>query len=119
MKDRWTLNKEGGVNEVYFSSFDAGSWYFEYPAGNIIELIGRRKRDFFGPLTKEAFFNVSGVGMGTPFVNEVGDQLQDCGIPLRHGSQVAPDSLNFLGTGDTYMVLVHPGRRWDFSDSVW
>ncbi|HLR80411.1 MAG TPA: hypothetical protein VK119_07490 [Bacillota bacterium] len=118
MKDRWTLNKEGGVNEVYFSSFDADSFYFEDPAGNIIELIGRRKRDFFGPLTKEAFFNVSEVGMVTPFVNEVGDQLQDFGIPLRHGSQVDPDSLNFLGTGDTYIVLVPPGRRWYFSDKV-
>src|SRR5690625_2583140 len=48
IKERISINREGGRDEVYFSSFDADSMYFEDPAGNIIELIGRRKRDLFG-----------------------------------------------------------------------
>lgn len=113
--DRVTLNREEGRDEVYFPSFDADSMYFEDPVGNIVELIGRRKRDLFGDLTKESFLNLSEVGMATPHVVEVGDQLQDVGIPLRNGTEVEPDELNFLGKGDAFIVLVPPGRRWYYS----
>lgn len=113
--DRVTLNREEGRDEVYFSSFDADSMYFEDPAGNIVELIGRRKRDLFGDLTKESFLNISEMSITTPHVVEVGDQLQDLGIPLRNGTEVEPNELNFLGRGDTFIVLVPPGRRWYFS----
>lgn len=115
MQDRVTFNREEGRDEVYFPSFDADSMYFEDPAGNIVELIGRRKRDVFGDLTKESFLSISEVGLVTPFVAEVGDQLQDLGIPLRSGTEVDPNELNFLGRDDTYIVLVPPGRRWYFS----
>lgn len=113
--DRITLNREEGRDEVYFPSFDADSMYFEDPAGNIVELIGRRKRDLFGDLTKESFLNISEISITTPHVVEVGDQLQDLGIPLRNGTEVEPNELNFLGRGDTFIVLVPPGRRWYFS----
>ena len=116
--DRITLNREEGRDEVYFPSFDADSMYFEDPAGNIVELIGRRKRDLFGDLTKESFLNISEIGMATPHVVEVGDELQDLGIPLRNGTEVEPDELNFLGRGDNFIVLVPPGRRWYFSKKV-
>ncbi|MFC5602373.1 glyoxalase [Sporosarcina koreensis] len=116
--DRLTLNREEGRDEVYFPSFDADSMYFEDPAGNIVELIGRRKRDLFGDLTKESFLNISEIGMATPYVVEVGDQLQDLGIPLRNGTEVEPDELNFLGRGDAFIVLVPLGRRWYFSKKV-
>ena len=115
VQDRVTFNREEGRDEVYFPSFDADSMYFEDPAGNVVELIGRRKRDLFGDLTKESFLNISEVGVVTPFVTEVGEQLQDLGIPLRNGTDVNPADLNFLGRGDTYIVLVPPGRRWYFS----
>lgn len=115
IKDRLTLNTEGAIDEIYYSTFDADSMYFEDPAGNIIELIGRRNRDLFGSLTKEAFLNISEVGVVTPFVTEVGEQLQDLGIPLRHDTAVDPHSLNFLGKDDTFIVLVPPARRWTFS----
>ncbi|MGN7387568.1 glyoxalase [Sporosarcina sp. SAFN-015] len=116
--DRITLNREEGRDEVYFPSFDADSMYFEDPAGNIVELIGRRKRDLFGDLTKESFLNISEIGITTPHVVEVGDELQDLGIPLRNGTEVEPNELNFLGRGDTFIVLVPPGRRWYFSKKV-
>lgn len=117
MQDRLVLNQDGGINEIYYSSFDADSMYFEDPAGNLIELIGRRKRDMFGELTTAAFLNVSEVGIVTPFVAEVGDQLQDFGIPLRHGTEADPKSLNHLGKGDTFIVLAPPNRRWDLDFS--
>src|SRR5690625_5086811 len=115
IKERLTLNREGGIDEIYFPSFDADSMYFEDPVGNIIELIGRRKRDMFGNLTSDAFLNISEIGIVTPFVTEVGDQLQDFGIPLLWGTDVKPDELNFLGKDDTFIVLVPPERKWYFS----
>ncbi|MBD7985850.1 hypothetical protein H9649_14855 [Sporosarcina sp. Sa2YVA2] len=118
VQDRVTFNREEGRDEVYFPSFDADSMYFEDPAGNVVELIGRRKRDLFGDLTKESFLNISEIGVVTPYVAEVGDLLQDMGLPLRSGTDVNPDDLNFLGRGDTYIVLVPPGRRWYFSKKV-
>src|SRR5690625_5802009 len=77
IKDRLTLNREGGIDEIYYPTFDADAIYFEDPAGNSVELIGRRKRDLFGSLTKEAFLNISEIGITTPFVTEVGEQLQE------------------------------------------
>ncbi|QTD42850.1 glyoxalase [Sporosarcina sp. Te-1] len=115
IKDRLSLQWEDGRDEVYFPSFDADSMYFEDPAGNIVELIGRRKRDLFGDLTKESFLNISEVGIVTPDVEGVGERLLDTGIPLRKGTDIHPEELNFLGRGDTYIVLVPPGRRWYFS----
>ncbi|MBS4178695.1 glyoxalase [Lederbergia citrea] len=115
MQDRLTLNRESGVDEVYFQSFDADSMYFEDPAGNVVELIGRRKRDLFGDLTVSSFLSLSEISITTPFVANVGDELQDFGIPLHWGTSVNPEELNFLGKGDTYIVLVPPGRRWYFS----
>ncbi len=115
MKDRLTLNREKAVDQIYFPNFDADSIYFEDPAGNLIELIGRRNRDVFGNITINSFLNVSEVGIVTPHIVDVGDQLQDAGIPLWQGTEVDPESLNFLGKNDTFIVLVPPGRRWYFS----
>lgn len=115
LKDRLTLNREGGIDQVYFPTFDADSMYFEDPAGNIIEYIGRRKRDVFGNVTKDSFLNVSEVSVTTPFVTDVGDDLQDFGLPLRHGTEVNPESLNFLGKDESFIVLVPPERKWYFS----
>lgn len=115
MKGKLTLNREGGRDEVYFPSFNADSMYFEDPAGNIIELIGRRHRDLFGNPSPASFLNISEVSMTTYAMTKVGDRIQDLGIPLRQGTEIDPHSLNFLGRDDTFIVLVPPGRKWYFS----
>src|SRR5690625_3010423 len=116
MKNKLTLNRESGRDEVYFPSFDADSMYFEDPAGNIVELIGRRRRDLFGNPSPASFLNISEVSITTYAMTEVGDRIQDIGIPLRQGAEIDPHSLNFLGRDDTFIVLVPPGRRWYFSN---
>lgn len=118
IQDRIPLNKEGGINEIYSPSFDADSMFIEDPAGNVIKLIGRRKRDLFGALTSEAFLNVSEVAIVTPFVKDVGEQLQDFGLPLRHGTEVNTDSINYIGRGDRFITLAPPQKKWDFSNQA-
>ena len=115
LQDRVELNREEGRDEIYFSKFDADSMYFEDPTGNVVEFIGRRHRDLFGDLSPSSFLSVSEVGITTPFVAEVSEQLQDFGIALRSGTEVNPESVDFLGGEDTFIVLVRPNRRWYFS----
>lgn len=116
IKDKLTLNRQNGIDEIYFPTFDADSMYFEDPAGNIIELIGRRKRDLFGYVTSDAFLDISEVGIVTPHMQAVGDELQDAGIPLRHGTEIDPDQANYLGKDDTFIVLAPPEMKWYFSE---
>lgn len=115
LQDRLTLNKSSGRNEIYYSTFDADSMYFTDPAGNLIELIGRRKHDLFGRLTRDAFFDISEVALITPNVSRIGEDLQDFGLPLRHGAEINPKGANLLGKGDSYIVLVPPEWKWKFS----
>ncbi|SEJ30806.1 hypothetical protein SAMN04488127_1574 [Bhargavaea ginsengi] len=114
IQDRVPLNWEDGVDEVYFRAFDADSMYFEDPAGNIVELIGRRRKDVYGDVSRSSFLNVSEVGLVTNQVQEAGQTLFDAGLPLR-GTDLELDDLNFIGRGDAYFVLVRDGRKWYFS----
>lgn len=118
IKERISINREGGRDEVYFSSFDADSMYFEDPAGNIIELIGRRRRDLFGhPSFQEAFLNLSEVGVVSPHLEKLSDEFQDIGLPLR-GATLNKESVNFFGRDESFIVLVPPERKWYFSTQI-
>lgn len=118
LKERISLNREGGRDEVYFPSFDADSMYFEDPAGNIIELIGRRKNDLFGdPSFSEAFLNISEVGIVSPHLEELSDDLQDIGLPLQ-GARLNKESVNFFGRGEAFIIVVPPERKWYFSKQI-
>lgn len=113
--ERVELNREEGLNEVYYPRFEADSIYFEDPAGNVIELIARRNVDKWSDFSVESFINLSEVSITTPFVAEVGEQLQDIGIPISGHVEIEPTALNFLGSGNTFILLVPPKRRWYFS----
>lgn len=118
IKNKIPLNREGGRDEVYFENFDADSIYFEDPAGNVIELVGRRYRDLFGSPSPESFLNISEVSITTYDMTRVGEKIQDIGIPLWRSTEINPHGLNFLGRDDTFIVLVPPGRRWYFSEQI-
>ncbi|GAB3798433.1 hypothetical protein [Virgibacillus kimchii] len=115
IRDKVPLIRSDGVLDVYYESLGADSFYFHDPAGNLVEMIGRRNRDLFGPLTKEAFINISEVGIITPHVYEVGEELQDLGVPLWNKAETDPDTVNFLGREDTFILLAPPEWKWRFS----
>ena len=116
IKNRLTLIRSKGVTEIYYQSLGADSIYFEDPAGNLVELIARRNRDLFGSLSKEVFLDVSEVGITTPYVYEVGEELQDIGLPLRLGTEINTEGMNYLGRESSYIVLVPPKWEWEFSN---
>jgi len=114
-KERVLLNREASVDEIYYARFEADAFYFEDPAGNVIELIARRNVDKWSDFSIESFLNLSEVSITTPFVEEVGEKLQEIGIPISGHVQIDPNELNFLGKKDTFILLVPPKRRWYFS----
>lgn len=114
-KERVVLNREASVDEIYYARFEADAFYFEDPAGNVIELIARRSVDKWSDFSIESFLSLSEVSITTPSVEEVGEKLQEIGIPISGHFQIEPDELNFLGKKDTFILLVPPRRRWYFS----
>lgn len=115
---RVVLNREDAVDEVYYPRFDADAFYLEDPAGNVIELIARRNVDKWSDFTVKSLLNLSEISITTPFVEEVGEQLQSIGIPISGHVDIEPNELNFLGSKDTYILLVPPHRRWYFSKRI-
>jgi catechol-2,3-dioxygenase len=113
--DRVTLNREDAVDEIYYSRFEADAFYFEDPVGNVIEFIARRNMDKWSGFSVDSLLSLSEVSITTPFVEEVGEQLQSIGIPISGHVDIEPSELNFLGSKDTYILLVPPNRRWYFS----
>jgi len=117
-KNKVTLNREAGVEDIFYSRFNADAFYFEDPAGNVIELIARRHVDKWSDFSVDSFLNISEVSITTPLVREVGERLQDLGIPISGNYQIEPDTLNFLGRNDSFIILVPPQRRWYFSKQI-
>ncbi|HSJ36771.1 MAG TPA: serine hydrolase [Planococcus sp. (in: firmicutes)] len=114
-RSRVELNRQEGMDEIYYANFDADAFYFQDPAGNIVEFLGRRNMDKMGDFTVDSLLNISEVSITTPHVAEVGKQLEEMEIPVRGNKGIDPDALNFLGQGAAYILLVAPKRTWYFS----
>ena len=113
--ERVTLNRQEGMDEVFYPNFDADAFYFQDPAGNVIEFIARRSVDRMGNFTIDSLLNISEVSITTPYVEEVGELIEEMDIPVRGNKGIDPTSLNFLGSGHAYIILVPPKRTWYFS----
>ncbi|MBB5181445.1 CubicO group peptidase (beta-lactamase class C family)/catechol 2,3-dioxygenase-like lactoylglutathione lyase family enzyme [Planomicrobium koreense] len=112
---RVSLNRQEGMDEVFYANFNADAFYFQDPAGNVVEFIGRRNVDRMGDFTIDSLLNISEVSITTPFVERVGEQLEDMDIPVRGNKGIEAKALNFLGQGDAFILLVAPKRVWYFS----
>ncbi|MGB6408454.1 MAG: serine hydrolase [Planococcus donghaensis] len=113
--ERVTLNRQEGMDEVFYANFDADAFYFQDPAGNVVEFIARRSVDRMGNFTVDSILNISEVSITTPYVEEVGELIEDMDIPVRGSKGIEVDSLNFLGRGHAFILLVAPKRIWYFS----
>lgn len=112
---RVALNRQEGMDEIYYANFDADAFYFQDPAGNVVEFIGRRNVDRMGNFSVDSLLNISEVSITTPSVKEVGEQIEKLDIPVRGNKGIEPAALNFLGSGDAFILLVAPKRVWYFS----
>lgn len=118
LNGRVLLNLEDGKDEHYYKSFDADAIYFEDPAGNVVEFIGRRNRKSIGDFTIPSILDISEISITTPFVTDTAKKIAMLGIQSRNQNPIKSESLNFLGAEDSYIILVPPNRRWYFSKKM-
>jgi catechol-2,3-dioxygenase len=116
LQARVVLNREDGNDEIYYKRFDADAVYFDDPAGNVVEFIGRRTKVGVGSFTPDSLLNISEMSITTSDVLEVAMKLKEVGVTSFNNQPIEPDSLNFLGEDDTLIILVPPKRRWYFSE---
>lgn len=116
ISNNYPLEINEGLDEIYHVQFNADSFYIKDPSGNLIEFIGRRSRDFLGTFTLEAFYNLSEISIVTTSLIEVGEELQDAGIPLYFNSKIDEDNVNYLGRDDSFIVLTPESIKWEFAN---
>ncbi|MDS8743045.1 hypothetical protein RLK13_00005, partial [Streptococcus pneumoniae] len=80
---RVELNRQEGMDEIYYSNFNSDAFYFQDPAGNVVEFIGRRHVDIMDDFTIDSLLDISEVGIVSPYVKEVGESLERMEIPVR------------------------------------
>ncbi|MCP2035923.1 CubicO group peptidase (beta-lactamase class C family)/catechol 2,3-dioxygenase-like lactoylglutathione lyase family enzyme [Planomicrobium sp. HSC-17F08] len=112
---RVALNRQEGMDEIYYANFNADAFYFQDPAGNVVEFIARRHIDRMGDFTVDSLLNISEVSITTDHVEEVGGKIEAMEIPVRGNKGIEPNALNFLGKDDAFILLVAPKRTWYFS----
>ncbi|GLY11027.1 hypothetical protein ACP2W0_09185 [Pseudobacillus badius] len=116
------LLTEDGADEIYFDGAKAHAFYFEDPAGNIVEYIARTETTPEAAADQFAPCHIAGVSeMGVP-TNETKkqlDELLDLGIPPRNNEPLYYEKyLNFMGEYEdgNYLIIGPVGRRWIFSN---
>ena len=124
MRKRVSLAIDEGLDEADFEDSNANAFYFEDPAGNIVEYIARRNTtpnagtEQFAPIYVRG---ISEIGISTNNIKEIVDGICSLGISSRKNEPIYYETyLNFLGEDkDGQYIIVGPlGRRWIFSNKV-
>ncbi|MGM9957001.1 MAG: VOC family protein [Peribacillus sp.] len=115
---RTPLNREEGVDEVYFSHIHAHSLYFTDPSHNVVEFIARHSiaPESNEPFSMNSLLSIGEINLTTRDIEGIGQQLINRNIPIRDGESLNPDGLTFMGSDGAFLLLGKPGRRWIFSE---
>lgn len=117
LQRRVVLNTVDGEDEVFFTSWNAHSVYFEDPAGNIIEFIARHNLSNAanGPFTSDMLECVSEIGIVRdqviPFVRE----LNAKDLP---NWKEDSEGLTPVGDEQGLFIVVRDQRPWFFSKQL-
>ncbi|WP_197259213.1 hypothetical protein [Paenibacillus dendritiformis] len=110
-----SLIQEDGEDEVFFTSWNAHSVYFEDPSGNIVELIARHNLSnaISHPFGSADIHGVSEVGVVANEVIPFVRALNEVGLP-----NWRPDNEGLTPVGDEHglFIVVKIGREWFFSN---
>ena len=121
IQQRISLATEEGEDEVQFVESKAKSFYFEDPAGNIVEYIARETT---APATEEIFtpmhvVDISEIGLTSQDIKKDIERIQKLGISSKNNEPISYDQyLNFMGDYEdgVYIIVAPVGRRWIFSN---
>lgn len=115
LQSRVSLIQEDGEDEVFFTSWNAHSVYFEDPSGNIVELIARHNLSnaVSHPFGSGDIKGVSEIGIVANEVIPFVRALNEIGVP-----NWRPDDEGLTPAGDEHglFIVVKTGREWFFSN---
>ncbi|RYL87878.1 hypothetical protein EWI07_14100 [Sporolactobacillus sp. THM7-4] len=119
IKTKVTLNKEGNEDEVFFKFLNARSFYFNDPAGNIVEFIAREnclsdKKSF----SIDDVTGISEINLTVKDVLRAGQLLNKQGYYPLKNEQLNERTLNFIGDFHAYFLLGPTHRTWFFSNKA-
>ncbi len=109
------LIEEEGDNEVFFTSWNAHSVYFEDPAGNIVELIARHNlpSGIDHAFTARDVMSVSEVGIVAEETLLLVSELNAAGLP---NWREASEEFTPVGDEQGLLIVVRDQREWFFSN---
>ncbi|MGZ7444170.1 VOC family protein [Paenibacillus sp. TH7-28] len=111
------LIEEEGDDEVFFTSWNAHSIYFEDPAGNIMELIARHNlaSGIDHAFTARDVMSVSEIGIVAEKTLPLVSELNAAGLPNWREA-----SAEFTPVGDEQglLIVVRDQREWFFSNGI-
>lgn len=116
------LATEDGEDEAHFVESKARSFYFEDPAGNIVEYIARERttpKSSATTFSAEEVVGISEIGLSTNNIEKYANELLAIGIAQREDEPLLYSQyLNFMGDYEkgVFILLGPVGRRWIFSD---
>lgn len=112
---RVTLIEEDGEDEVFFTSWNAHSVYFEDPSGNIVELIARHNlaNAISHPFASGDINGVSEVGVVANEVIPFVRALNEMGVPNWRADN---EGLTPVGDEHGLFIVVKTDRIWYFSN---
>ena len=122
VQERVALSTEDGEDEADFTESKAKAFYFEDPAGNIIEYIARATTptaDNTQEFSPKHLVGISEIGVSASDMRTVLDELMEMGITPRNNQKIHEHTyLNFMGEAEdgNYIIVGPVGRRWIFSD---
>lgn len=115
IQSRLSLIQEEGDDEVFFTSWNARSVYFEDPSGNIVEFIARHNlpNAISRPFHSREIQGVSEIGVVVHEVIPFVRTLNGIGLP-----NWKEDSEGLTPVGDEHglLIVVRKGRTWFFSN---
>lgn len=122
IKQQTDLLTEDGEDEIDFTNLSAKSLYFEDPAGNIVEFIARLKDNppSNQPFSLKSIQRLSEMSLVVQDKMAVAEKLKAFHIVNRDDTEIAPNSLSFMGDqkAKVFLLLTTPGRRWLFSNKI-
>ncbi|MBN8233880.1 glyoxalase [Halobacillus kuroshimensis] len=122
VKARTPLLKEEDQDEVAFEHLQACAFYFQDPAGNIVECIARRTapQSDGQPFSIESLQKVSEMSFVAVDAGQGGEVLERLNLIEREKRPIRPHLLNFMGEkeDESFLLLLEPGRKWLFSDQM-
>ncbi|RJG19138.1 VOC family protein [Paenibacillus thiaminolyticus] len=115
LQARVALIEEDGEDEVFFTSWNAHSVYFEDPSGNIVEFIARHNLSnaISHPFGSGDIHGVSEVGVVANEVFPFVRALNDMGVPNWRADD---EGLTPVGDEHGLFIVAKTDREWYFSN---